>query len=591
MKYVFSACLLLLFCSLAGQNWRDSLLGFESDTAALSYLDKRIGELKYADPHSTEELVILYDSVASQTSDLRYLITAKLNYADRYYTLEDYDEALPRYIDILETLEDTEEYDLLARTYNNLGSCYQVRNDTKTSTEYFEKALVIYREIRDTFWIANVNSNLGLQFLNDGFLEKAEPHFNEAVEIYDLIGNTIFKGITLLNRGNLRIEQEAYYDAVSDYRLSRSLIPEQVSPIINAALKAGEGTAYNRLKKYNAALPLLLKSLEEAKSINHAGQMRESSRELADLYKSTGNYKESLVHFEAYTEIKDSMFTLEQDGKLADALARYESEKKEAEIVLLNSKNEIQKTKLEARNKQLLIVGFSAIVLLGLLFLAGFLYKKNRKQKDIISEALEDKDTLLKEIHHRVKNNLQVISALLTLQSKHVKDDQAVLALQEGQGRVQSMALIHQDLYQHDNLKGVNTKQYFEKLIKNLVQTYDSDDKEIEVAFDIASIILDVDSMIPLGLVVNELTSNALKHGLKNKQSGKILIELSEEADELHLKIKDNGEGANLDDIQNTSFGYSLIRSFARRLDADLNIKNEEGLSVTMRIRNFKKVA
>ncbi len=576
---------------LCAQNWADSLAQFDKDTSALHFLDEKIRALKYADPQSTEELVVMYDSLASLTEDTFYLGTAMLHQADRIYSLQKYDEALERYIDILNYLENTSELDLLAKANNNLGSCYQVRNDTKTSTAYFVKALDLYRVLKDTFWIANVNSNLGLQYLNDGYLEEAEPHLDEAIKIYDQIDNKIFKGITLLNRGNLRIEQKAYDQAISDYELSRSLIPEQVSPLINAALKAGMGAALSHLGSYSRALPLLLQSLKEAEAINHADQIKESHKALAELYRAIGKFEKSLVHYEQYIAVKDSLFIVAEDSKLADALTRYESEKKENEIVLLNSKNEVQETKLAARSRQLLIVGVSAIVLLGLLSLVGVLYKKNRDQKNIIASALNDKDTLLKEIHHRVKNNLQVISALLTLQTKYVKDHQAIQALQEGQGRVQSMALIHQDLYQHDNLKGVNTKEYFEKLVQNLVQTYNSENRVIKVDYDIDAILLDVDSMIPLGLVVNELTSNALKHGLKQEGTGEIFISLREQNGQLVLRLRDTGPGADIENMQTKSFGYSLIRSFARRLDADLTIKNQEGLSVQMTIKNYQKVA
>ena len=591
MRWSFLGFILCFSSVLSAQAWSDSLVHFEEDTLALSFLDEKIRALKYADPQSTEVLVVMYDSIASLTEDTFYLGTAKLHHADHLYTYEKYDEALIRYVDILNYLENTSEIDLLARTNNNLGSCYQVRNDTKTSTAYFEKALELYRILNDTFWIANVNSNLGLQFLNDGYLNEAEPHFNEAIIIYDKIGNEIFKGITLLNRGNLRIQQKAYDQALSDFDISRSLIPEQVSPLINSALKAGKGSALSRLGAYNQALPLLLQSLKEAEAISHAEQKKESHKELAELYRAIGDFEKSLIHYEQYAVVKDSLFTLAQDGKLADALARYESEKKENEIALLNSKNEIQQTKLTARNRQLIIVGLSAFVLLGLLSLVGVLYKKNKDKKNIVASALDDKDTLLREIHHRVKNNLQVISALLILQSKHVDDDKAVLALQEGQGRVHSMALIHQDLYQNDNLKGVNTKEYFEKLVQNLVETYNSDSRLVKVEYDIEALLLDVDSMIPLGLVVNELTSNALKHGLRQEDVGEICISLKEHNEQLILWIKDNGPGADIENMQTKSFGYSLIRSFARRLEADLDIENNDGLSVLLRIKNYKKVA
>jgi len=218
-------------------------------------------------------------------------------------------------------------------------------------------------------------------------------------------------------------------------------------------------------------------------------------------------------------------------------------------------------------------------------------YLVSETEKEVIAQSLKEKDTLLREIHHRVKNNLQVISALLTLQSKYVDDDKALSALKEGQGRVHSMALIHQDLYQHDNLKGVNAKNYFEKLTNTLIETYQTKESSVELRSEIDPILLDVDTMIPLGLIVNELISNALKHAFRHRDSGLILIEMKERDQQLFLKIEDDGSGADLQILEKKSFGFSLIRSFARRLDAELIINSDQGLEVIMQIKNYKKAA
>ena len=212
-------------------------------------------------------------------------------------------------------------------------------------------------------------------------------------------------------------------------------------------------------------------------------------------------------------------------------------------------------------------------------------------ENQIIEQSLKEKDTLLREIHHRVKNNLQVISALLTLQSKYVSDDKAKDALKVGEGRVQSMALIHQDLYQHDNLKGVNVKDYIENLVKNLIDSYKTEKLVISLHSDIQPIFLDVDTMIPLGLVVNEIVSNALKHAFTNKIEGNIYITLQENLDALQLKIRDDGIGTSVVDLEGKSFGFSLIKSFARRLNAKVDVVNQDGLSILMEINNYKKVA
>ena len=146
-----------------------------------------------------------------------------------------------------------------------------------------------------------------------------------------------------------------------------------------------------------------------------------------------------------------------------------------------------------------------------------FRQKEEIEQKNsIISKALDEKEILLKEIHHRVKNNLHFISALLGLQTDHVSDQVALDALQEGQDRVQSMALIHQDLYQRDDLTSVNVKDYFIKLTEGLFDSYNIHTDDITLQLDIANLDLDVDTVVPIGLIVNELVSNCLKYAFSD---------------------------------------------------------------------------
>ena len=241
---------------------------------------------------------------------------------------------------------------------------------------------------------------------------------------------------------------------------------------------------------------------------------------------------------------------------------------------------------------------FSIISVIFIIEIVFFLFALAQRYKNylqveaenaIITKSLEEKDTLLKEIHHRVKNNLQVISALLTLQSSHLKDAQAKIALREGQDRVQSMALIHKDLYQHDNLKGVNAKEYLSQLVENLVTSYKLQNN-IEVEMQVEEILFDVDTMIPLGLMINELISNTLKHAFADDQSGKMKIFLKELNDILHLQISDNGKGVTEKELSsNKSFGYSLIKSFARKLDADYTISSENGFQIDLAIKKYSK--
>ena len=210
------------------------------------------------------------------------------------------------------------------------------------------------------------------------------------------------------------------------------------------------------------------------------------------------------------------------------------------------------------------------------------------KKNKIINKSLEEKNVLLREIHHRVKNNLQVISALLELQTKYVTDEGTVAALRRGQDRVESMALIHKDLYQHDNLSGVNTKIYFEKLTSNLLESYQVEDGKISIETDIEPLLLDVDTMVPVGLLINELISNAIKHAFDSK-GGKVFIKLEEKNDVLHLLVEDNGKGFTGTETNKQSFGYSLIKSFVRRLEAHMQIDHSVGTRIMIKIKSYHK--
>ncbi|MBL0145886.1 MAG: sensor histidine kinase [Chitinophagaceae bacterium] len=196
----------------------------------------------------------------------------------------------------------------------------------------------------------------------------------------------------------------------------------------------------------------------------------------------------------------------------------------------------------------------------------------------------------MKEIHHRVKNNLQVVSSLLDLQSHTMKDVQASEAVKEGKNRVQSMALIHQNLYSEENIKGIKVKEYIGNLLQTLCDSYNITNDKVKINTNIDDLNLDVDTMIPLGLVLNELVSNSFKYAFKETQNGVLNILLHEKEDKLFLQVSDNGSGfpADVDVKSAKSFGLKMIRAFAQKLKAKLDIYNNEGAVVEMEISKFK---
>jgi len=196
-----------------------------------------------------------------------------------------------------------------------------------------------------------------------------------------------------------------------------------------------------------------------------------------------------------------------------------------------------------------------------------------------IKKSLEEKEMLLKEIHHRVKNNLMIISSLLNLQSRYIKDKASQNVFKESQNRARSMALIHERLYQSTDLERINYGDYIRSLATELFHTYEADPGLIKLKINVEDILLDINTAIPLGLIVNELITNSLTHAFSEGNRGKINIDFHPIDDHYEFAVKDNGIGFPEDiDFQNTdSLGLQLINSLTNQIDGDIKLDRNNG--------------
>jgi PAS domain S-box-containing protein len=195
-----------------------------------------------------------------------------------------------------------------------------------------------------------------------------------------------------------------------------------------------------------------------------------------------------------------------------------------------------------------------------------------------IKESLEDKKVLLREIHHRVKNNLQIISSLLNLQSDYLENEKDKNIFRDSQSRVKSMAIIHEKLYQSSNFSEIDFKGYIDSLTSYLFQSYPINPSKIKFESDIDDITLSMDTAIPCGLIINELVSNSLKYAFPDDRDGKIKIKLKSIDDHFVLEIEDNGIGfpENFDIKDTESLGLKLVYSLTKQIDGQLEILANE---------------
>ncbi|MGL5508505.1 MAG: PAS domain S-box protein [Microcoleaceae cyanobacterium] len=207
---------------------------------------------------------------------------------------------------------------------------------------------------------------------------------------------------------------------------------------------------------------------------------------------------------------------------------------------------------------------------------------ERKRNEEKIKASLEEKEVLLKEIHHRVKNNLQVISSLLRLQSRYITDPQILEMLQESQNRVQSMALVHEQLYQSADLSRIDFADYIHSLTSHLYQAYEGNAKRAKLLINVTPVLLNIDTAVPCGLIINELVSNSLKYAFPGNNMGNIQIDFQNSLDnsqELCLTVQDNGIGfpQGLDFRSSGTLGLRLVCSLVRQLSGNIELENDPG--------------
>jgi PAS domain S-box-containing protein len=211
---------------------------------------------------------------------------------------------------------------------------------------------------------------------------------------------------------------------------------------------------------------------------------------------------------------------------------------------------------------------------------------KNQLNDERIRNSLTEKEVLLKEIHHRVKNNLQIISSLLELQSIQIKSEETKTLFKDSQSRVKSMALVHERIYQSDDLSSINYKEYIVELADFLFYTYDK--ANVNYTLDADDVRMSIDNAIPCGIIINELISNALKHAFPNGRPGHVKISLKKNRKEIILKIMDDGIGmkSGVDIKKSKSLGLELINALVQQLNGQISVTSEKGTSFSIRIPN-----
>jgi len=486
----------------------------------------------------------------------------------------------------------------LCTYYNRLGGGYNELKDTARSRLYFAKSLAIAMKYNDlpsiTTLVLNTADVLQQQSDYKGallFLKNMSNKYPELVTsqrfVFSVLMFTTLQGLKRYNDAMpyLHFVEEQVKELDKKPRLK--MFGE--SALINFYLESGQ-------LKNAASLAADYKKTEES-----YGRMLYTTDYLLTQFKvdsANRDYIAAIRNFQRYKSIKDSLFNEAKSSQMEQYAALYETEKKEKDIAMLKKESEAQQQQIKQSNTIQRLTLAAAMLFLVIAAMAAYGYRlKQRTNKSLLQyqgeihdknekleNLVEEKDWLVREIHHRVKNNLQMVAGLLSSQTEYVQGDEAVKVITESQQRVEAMSILHQKLYQTESLSAIDMNSYISDLIEYLGSCFDTG-KPVSFRQVVDSVAFPLSHSVPIGLIINEAVTNSMKYAFTGRTHGSILIELHQtDKQSFELSIKDDGNGIPSEMIngKTNSLGLSLIRGLSQDIRGTLNITNASGTQIAI---------
>ena len=492
--------------------------------------------------------------------------------------------------------------------YNKLKQYNKAAVALKKEINYLEKA----NNRRDSIIIPSWYNNLGFYFFKANELDSAYKYFQKSLKIADKslkgINDNGYERLTALVKGNIAeiyIRQHKYAEAI---------------PLLEEDILMGMQHDDNNSVGLESTLKNINLLSKCYMQLNNLAAVSKTLERGAGLLKKMGEDNNTVDYYIVKSEylhkIKktdSSYYYLNKALRLKDSLDKLDVDRilagNEISYNFSEAHKRIQEQQTRLKNKELalkdkmnffyLFVSILFFILLMFSLFNGYKVRKSRREvqlknaeitekNELIKNTLSEKEVLLKEVHHRVKNNLQIISSLLELQKIDIKDPKIRLALKEGQNRIQSVALIHKMMYQSENVSKVNMQAYLEDLLKILHESYKTNNKSVITSVNANNINFNITHAVPISLIVNEAVCNAYKHAFLEQDEGKIEVSLEEKNNnEYELIIKDNGKGVQSNNTLNesNSIGIDLINGLAKQLKGKVVITSQDGIIIQVQFK------
>lgn len=489
----------------------------------------------------------------------------------------------------IKTLEQTSDVAALASAHNNLGIHYYYQYNYNKAIEEYQKANRFFQKAKMVDDMAGAYNNIGLCYKNTQKYNQALTAYNQALSIARTQKDKEVQASTLLNIVAVYFEKGANNMAKQKLEEILPLIKTNEQLQINYAFTLGEIEL--KTQHYTAAEIAFLDGLAISRKTKNKEREQYFYDALARLYKAWKKYDLAFDYMQRYDSLRDVSYSEQTNQFLAEYEQKFQLKEKEEllakkEVKLLRTQASKRKLKEQFQEKARFLS--AAIIVIVVLLLVTFLtlwaYRLKKRSEALSKVILEEKSVLAKEMHHRVKNNLQIVASMIALQSRTM-DEQDQEKLDAVIASIQSMAKIHETLYEGSTWEWVQVDELFQTLSSQLPL---ADGKPIQVSHEANHLKIDLDTAIALGLIINELFTNAIKYAFKEQEQPQIQLSLSFISNTLVLVFQDNGLGFGANDSQGTQFGGRMIQSMLKKIKGEIVQTSNNGARIEIRILRFK---
>jgi len=530
--------------------------------------------------------ILFYETKAMQISrKINYepgVAHALSSFGVIYKIKGEYPKALNSFFKALSIYEKRKDKFRILVQYSGIASVYFFQNDLEKAKSYYLKALSLSRALGDKRIESDNLCNLAGLYNQKGEFANAEECLLKALTIDKAMKNEIGEAHEMVNLGEIYQSTGNYEKSIeisgNALALAKKLKYLDIMPGCYLIL----GKANLKLKRNKEAESAFLTALSLANELGNLPETMSIETTLSEFYFETGNSEKAFSHYKKQIQYRDSMYNEESTKKTVEAEMNYEFKKKQAvekaiheeQVLLLQAENDLQK-----QWRLFLIIGIALCLLL--LFFVKRAYDNKKRIAGFLAEESNRKEVLLQEVHHRINNNLQIISSLLSLQANSAADERLHAYLTQSQNRIQSLSVLHELLYQTDSPLKINMETYLNKVLdfhRDVINTLSA---SVEVDLRIAEVYFPTKTAVSVALIINELVTNSIKYAFNGLSTGKIMISLiphSDNAGQWQLMVADTGNGLPLEgQVRKDSLGLRLVTIMAKQLNATFTKSNTPG--------------